>query len=301
VVPLILLLTTQNLAILQAARTSCLIKGALDRTAAEISLLCALGGMSDPLAGPLGQDWTGQPLDPLLKDLVLDIASTAIAGPFVIERVRHWLGAAAGEAKAGQLFTKQSPRLYLDWKTADCQLWLGLAWSTPSPWGEMKQHAWSVAILWTGSGSAQDSRDADAIWSMDNFSRGRKLRQLFGGNLPDNYPVIAAAYHSEIISIKSVDLTAPSYQDPAHVRHTVMGFVRLLADFDVNGRQPRQLDVELDARLIKSRRLRLIIPNNSTQPWLANVLDSLREQAAALSVTLEIVYYGQSQRYALVT
>lgn len=62
-----------------------------------------------------------------------------------------------------------------------------------------------------------DNNEED-IWSLDNFTRGKKIREIFGANLPFNFPVIARFNSGTATMIKSMDITTKSYQNPEMVK-----------------------------------------------------------------------------------
>ena len=51
--------------------------------------------------------------------------------------------------------------------------------------------AWMGGDETTGVLDGTASNGVDDIWSLSNFQRGLKIRRLFGGNLPNSFPVIA--------------------------------------------------------------------------------------------------------------
>ena len=52
----------------------------------------------------------------------------------------------------------------------------------------------------------------DSLWEKSNFERGLYFRKLYGANLPESFPVLSGWDNGTATSIKSIDLTAPSYQ-----------------------------------------------------------------------------------------
>ena len=68
---------------------------------------------------------------------------------------------------------------------------------------------------------------------MSPLQRGKKFDEILGNNLGDNFPVIDKIdYETRTIhSFKSLDLDAPSYQNPSTLRNTVKGQVDDLSNF----------------------------------------------------------------------
>ena len=124
-------------------------------------------------------------------------------------------------------------------------------------WTEIR----SRVPVWNAFQSKQegggDDGEADGIWELTNFERGQAFRKIFGGHLPHFYPVIACWNGSEAVSIKSMDLTAPSWSSPAAAERRVNQLVNSLAAFEgIGGEGPAPGQ-------IISRRLILIIPGKS--------------------------------------
>ena len=54
--------------------------------------------------------------------------------------------------------------------------------------------------------------ESESVWKLNKFLRGRKVEQFLGENLGWNFPVIDKLSNGVATSIKSIDLTAESYQ-----------------------------------------------------------------------------------------
>ncbi|NTV91328.1 MAG: hypothetical protein HGA22_13370, partial [Clostridiales bacterium] len=74
---------------------------------------------------------------------------------------------------------------------------------------------------WTGGDDPAEavagSVDKDGIWLLDNFTRGKKLREIFGGDLPPTFPVLSGFKDGTALMIKSMDITAGSYSNEREV------------------------------------------------------------------------------------
>ena len=79
------------------------------------------------------------------------------------------------------------------------------------------------------------------VWTMDKFERGYEIERALGG-IANNFPKIdkfveagrddTYIYLSRVTSIKSVDLTLPSYQSTGKLRFQLQKYVEQLKDFD---------------------------------------------------------------------
>ena len=63
------------------------------------------------------------------------------------------------------------------------------------------------------------------------MKRGVEIDHALGGNLPKYFPVIDRFVNGVAESIKSIDLTATSYQDLNKLRWTLTDYVNKLANF----------------------------------------------------------------------
>jgi filamentous hemagglutinin len=82
------------------------------------------------------------------------------------------------------------------------------------------------AGFWQSSLAAESS-----VWDLSPFARGQSIEQTLGANLPQNFPVIDKFNWDTGVatSIKSIDLTAPSYQNMSTLSNTLNGYVNSVA------------------------------------------------------------------------
>jgi hypothetical protein len=319
VVPVILLLTGSLIIGLICVESEIKVKGALDRTAAELSLIspvCQLFGKiafqaAEVKTGDDETTWTdelnmivseilpGQSIGSIVDDALLDLSSTALIGQLMQKRLDYWL-AEAWSGQPGWAGQVGSRRLYLDWKIDRQQLWLCLSYELKSPAGIILRQANVVVPLWVGQGNQEQNKLYDQVWQLDNFSRGQLFRQLYGANLPDDFPVIARFANGEAVSIKSMDLTAPTYRQPEAVFEQLQENIAEVAEFAGTKYIRDDRTILISSESIRQRRLLLIIPGNCGQVWLADLLNELVVIARARSVGLQIVRHGVSLRYSQV-
>jgi hypothetical protein len=130
------------------------------------------------------------------------------------------------------------------------------------------------------------------IWSLDNFTRGRKIRKMFGANLPFNFPVIARFNSGTAVMIKSMDLTAKSYQMSEAVKKKVELYINELAGYPGQENPWGKDGIVIKREDIKVKQLLLVIPEN---PVVKEVMESLEEciiYARGVGVLLSIRKYG---------
>lgn len=311
IMPLVLMLTVALVVALYCFEAQIKIKGALDRTAAELSLLSpacqilediefgefSINENTAKLNAVIQEICPGQSIESILSDAMLDFGSSALIGKILQNRLDYWIGE-AWSGQPGWAGCLGSRKLYLDWKTGSQQLWLCLSYQLKSPLGMMTREANVVVPLWTGQNKRENSESADEIWQLDNFSRGQRLRELYGANLPYDFPVIARFAAGEAMSIKSIDLTAPTYQDQDTITENLLEQIEILASFSGTEYSREDISISIDSQSITSRRLLLIIPGNCQQSWLNDLLQEMTSRAEEDSVSLQIVRFGSSSRYA---
>ncbi len=126
-----------------------------------------------------------------------------------------------------------------------------------------------------------------SVWSFDNFTRGKMIRDIFGGDLPYDYPVIASFQDGVALMIKSVDTTKSTYQDTERLKQEIRAMIEKLQAF-------QGVPGEIEADAIKSKKLLLVVPEN-TQPEQANALfESVRNYGVVHQIQVEIQFYQES-------
>lgn len=115
-----------------------------------------------------------------------------------------------------------------------------------------------------GSGKTPDISTGDpseqgrGIWAENNFTRGKILRQMYGGNLPDQFPVIAAFTDGTAVSIKSLNHMAQTYQNVREFERTIKEMIDALYAFE--GAEFGGISINKGS--ISKKKLILILPEN---------------------------------------
>ena len=120
-----------------------------------------------------------------------------------------------------------------------------------------------------------------AVWSSDPWTRGRQIHEMLGENLAPNFPTIDRFANGVATSIKTLDLTAKSYQNIGTLTAKVQGYIDTLANF--------QGAYRISSNMIKARDLLLAVQTGvgTEAQWAA--LRELQELAAQVGVVLNIV------------
>jgi len=119
-----------------------------------------------------------------------------------------------------------------------------------------------------------------------------KIRSLFGGNLPSNFPVIASFSNGKAVMIKSIDMTAASYQKGDNAEELLNEYIDELAEFKGQEKPWGSDNIIINIEKIKSKELLLVIPQNELTQVNENLLASLASKAEAKGITLVIKRYG---------
>ncbi len=132
---------------------------------------------------------------------------------------------------------------------------------------------------------------AQRVWEMNPLERGRMLHRIFGQNLPERFPVVDRMMWEEgrLISIKTLDLGAKSYQNLERLQRVVQGYIQKLAEF----RGAPYGKVTIWPEDIKIRELWLVIPGASEAQW--KILQALQEAATKSGIIFRIIQYGGNQ------
>jgi hypothetical protein len=133
---------------------------------------------------------------------------------------------------------------------------------------------------------------ADDIWSLSNFQRGLKIRRIFGANLPENFPVIAKFENGKAVMIKSMDLTAESYQTPKNAEKTLKRYVNELTGYKGQDKPWGRDDITIRSSNIEQKELLLIIPENKLSENIEGMLEDIVRYADSRGIKLTIKRYG---------
>jgi RHS repeat-associated protein len=133
---------------------------------------------------------------------------------------------------------------------------------------------------------------ARRVWDLPPLERGRVLHQLLGQNLPDRFPVVDRMVWEEgrVISIKTLDLGARTYQNLERLQRVVQGYIQKLAEFQGD----KYAGIWIRPGQINARELWLVIPEANEGQW--RVLQALQELAAKSNVLLRIILWPPEVR-----
>lgn len=111
----------------------------------------------------------------------------------------------------------------------------------------------------TGVGGEVTETNA-AIWELDNFSRGKKIRSMYGGNLPDAFPTISKFQNGRATMIKSVDFRKETYQVKGALSENIITMLETLAAYQGQSVPYGKEQIVILPEQIKAKELLLVIP-----------------------------------------
>jgi RHS repeat-associated protein len=125
---------------------------------------------------------------------------------------------------------------------------------------------------------------AGSVWKLGNFTRGIAIETALGKNLANGFPVIDKFVNGTATSIKSIDLTAKTYQNTEKLASTLEKYVGKVADF--KGATYGKDVVEGSA--IKARELQVAIPQGSMSAAQRDVFNAAAKSAEKQGVKLTV-------------
>jgi len=117
-----------------------------------------------------------------------------------------------------------------------------------------------------------------SVWKLGNFARGIAIETALGKNLASGFPVIDRFLNGTATSIKSIDLTAKTYQDTEKLAGTLEKYVDKVSNF--NGATYGNQTVK--GSDIAARELQVAIPKGSMSAAQQKVFDTAAARAANL-------------------
>ncbi|SFC36315.1 RHS repeat-associated core domain-containing protein [Flagellimonas taeanensis] len=136
-------------------------------------------------------------------------------------------------------------------------------------------------------------RRAGSVWNLNRFARGRTIENMLGANTrwARNFPVIDKIEDGVATSIKSVDLTAKSYQSGNNLFNTLKGYVDKLDNFSGaawgNKAKGTFADIQ-EGRDFTSKALELAVESGqgSAEQWeqITNIVNYALEKEINVSI-----------------
>jgi len=126
-----------------------------------------------------------------------------------------------------------------------------------------------------------------SIWEKDNFYRGKVIRQMYGANLPENFPVVAIYENSMVTMIKSINHTTETYQKSQAFEKTIKKMIDELCRFE--GASLGEINIR--KKDFAQKRLLLVCPENEFTVTHSKSLENLMSYAASKLIVLDLRRY----------
>jgi hypothetical protein len=132
----------------------------------------------------------------------------------------------------------------------------------------------STVRAWLNGGDGVTALNETSIWDLPNKERGMKIEEIYGGNLPYDFPVIDIYDKSSKIgtSIKSINLNSKSYQDKANLSRLLKQYVD-----DINSH--RAINYKNEEYYLAGKELIFVIPKDSINDMNSTVLEQVKSYA----------------------
>jgi hypothetical protein len=128
---------------------------------------------------------------------------------------------------------------------------------------------------------------ASAAWKLGWAARGIYFSRLLGANLPDTFKVIDAFSIGVATSIKSIDLTAATYQSAVRLTHRLNEYIDKLALYDGG----KMGIFKVESAKITGRVLSLAVPKGSMTRVQRAAIEAARARAHAFDIELVVTEF----------
>jgi len=129
-------------------------------------------------------------------------------------------------------------------------------------------------------GAAKSRRSG--VWEKSIHERGLEIERRLGGKLPDGFPTVDKWSNGTATSIKSIDLNAPTHQNPGSLQRVLNGHVDKVAPF--TGRSHAGVTIRADQ--VVARELQIAVPSGATTASHGAVLSAVSARAQTKGVTV---------------
>ena len=175
-----------------------------------------------------------------------------------------------------------------------CENWgeevkLNASYTYVSMIGNIRVRMNSLFTKWAG-----DSPEGyKTVWDLPPAQRGKELESLFGGGLPEFFPVLDAydMISGHAASIVSIDSTLGLYDDGQILKKTIIQKADELASYEYGEYE----EVMIVGKDIDSRELIIIIPENPLNEIQSAILDECMDYTAIKSIIFTVKRYQYAQ------
>lgn len=307
IIPLIILICYFMLSATLTIQHEIVMRYALDQTAKELSLLI-------PLAEGIYSELEHSTIDEVIDKVIPegntefrqsagDLASSIFLQNYLQSQVDKWLDDGANKLKI-KLPTDER-QIILNTRS-DHSIQIKINYHVKTPWSKTEKQAITYIPVWTKydnnyqeilNDEIKSSELEDNIWSEHNFVRGRYFREKYNANLPFNYPIICRYEQGEVLAVRSLDLTAPTYGTDEQITLQVNQEINNLMNFQGSERETGLTLSKIESADINSRKLIIVLPGNSDYDLSSSIFTDLLDTATSSGIDLQFSVVGNSYRY----
>ena len=137
-----------------------------------------------------------------------------------------------------------------------------------------------------------DNSTDDDIWKLNNFERGSRFIEMYGGNMPATFPVINGWDGSTATAITSVNTLSSKYTSMDKFDKRIIEDIDELSGFNGANVNINGNNYVVNGKDIHQKVLVVVIPENSQEGYKSR-LQGLSEYAKSQNITLKVEQYGQ--------
>jgi hypothetical protein len=133
---------------------------------------------------------------------------------------------------------------------------------------------------------------SENIWELDNFERGRRIRKLYGANLPDNFPVICSFTDGKAVIIKSLDFTTKTYSNTERIHERLKEIINVCEEYNGQGTPWGKDNIIIRKNQILSKEIVIVVPSDVMTAEQARQFEQGKYVAESKGIQLRIEKYG---------
>ncbi len=145
---------------------------------------------------------------------------------------------------------------------------------------------------WTSGSVSKYSVEDINVWSLDNFKRGKVLEQVFGSNLPFDFPTIDIYNKEEksITAIRSIDHTKKTYLKKGAIEKELLLQIDKLSAFT----EGHSGDIYVKAGDYTTKKIILVMPENRMTQEQSFELATASTKALSQGIDIKTEFYQVS-------
>ncbi len=129
------------------------------------------------------------------------------------------------------------------------------------------------------------------IWALSDWERGRRIQEMYGRNLPENFETLTKFDNGAAAVVTSINLNNKTYQDNKRavayrVNSVINSFINFKEDRKKVVENGKTVEYYVNVNQIKEKRIIVVIPKGSQTKEFEQVLKECRENAQVNGINL---------------